>query len=90
MYHISILHQFDVCVNIYLKILKEGFIMNFSENLKELRNKVNLSREELADKLNIGKGAIRDWEQGIKQPLKLEILEKLKEVLSCSYDDLLK
>ncbi len=64
--------------------------MNFKENLKNLRTKQNLSRKELANKLNILQTAIRDWEQGLRQPRSLETLEHLTQILECDYNELLK
>lgn len=64
--------------------------MNFKENLKNLRTKQNLSRKELANKLNILQTAVRDWEQGLRQPRNLETLEQLTEILECDYNQLLK
>lgn len=68
--------------------------MNFSKNLKELRIKRNLTQETLANLISnqgfkITKFTIRDYEQNKTQP-KFETLEIIKEILNCSYDDLLK
>ncbi len=63
--------------------------MNFSKNLKDLRTKSGLTQEQLAKLLNTEKYTIQKWEQN-KNIKTFEILEKLKEILNCSYDDLLK
>ena len=63
--------------------------MNFKENLKQIRRIKGLTQEELAEKVNVTKFAIRHYEQGQTEP-KFEILEKIKVALDCSYDDLLK
>lgn len=68
--------------------------MNFSKNLKELRIKRDLTQETLANHISsqgfkITKFTIRDYEQNKTQP-KFETLEIIKEILNCSYDDLLK
>lgn len=62
--------------------------MNFKENLKKLRKEQNLTRDELASSLNIAKGTLRNWEQGLYQP-KFEILEELTKILKCDYNALL-
>lgn len=71
----------------------EGY-MNFSQNLKELRIKKNLTQEQLASLIcsygiRITKFTIRDYEQNKTRP-KFETLELLKRILDCTYDDLLK
>ena len=69
--------------------------MNFSINLKKIRESKGIKREELANELlNLGTivkhTAIRDWEQGIREPKSYQDLENLTIILNCSYDDLLK
>lgn len=68
--------------------------MNFSQNLKDLRIKNQLTQEELASIISsngfkITKFTIRDYEQNKTQP-KFETLEILTTIFNCSYDDLLK
>lgn len=63
--------------------------IDFPRNLKEIRKIRGLTQEELAEKVNVSKFAIRHYEQGQTEP-KYEILEKIKIALDCSYDDLLK
>lgn len=68
--------------------------MNFSKNLKELRIKKQFTQEQLAEEISkkgfaITKFTIRDYEQNKTQP-KYETLEKIKIILDCTYDDLLK
>lgn len=63
--------------------------MNFEKNLKELRIKANFTQEQLAKKINISLRTYQGWEIAKSRP-KYEILEKLKEILDCTYDDLLK
>lgn len=62
--------------------------MNFHNNLKHLRNKMNITQKELSTTLSVSLFTFRDWEQGKTQP-KYEILEQLTKILDCSYDDLL-
>ncbi len=64
--------------------------MNFKENLKSLRNKKGYTQEQLAKAINISLGALRDWEQGRKEPRNLITLEQLTEILECDYNELLK
>lgn len=63
--------------------------MNFSKNLKSLREDKNLSQEDLAKLLNYHKLTISKYERGLQEP-SFKILEQLTAILECSYDDLLK
>lgn len=63
--------------------------MNFKENLKKLRQKNNLTQEELGKRINKPLGTIRNWEQGYSAPKNLETLEELTKILNCDYNDLL-
>ena len=40
----------------------EVYIMNFGENLQNLRKMSHISQEELAEKLNVSRQAISKWE----------------------------
>jgi transcriptional regulator with XRE-family HTH domain len=40
----------------------------FSERLKELRKSKGLSQEELAERLNIKRSALGNYEQGLREP----------------------
>lgn len=65
------------------------FFMNFKENLKNLMNERNLKNVELANKAGLTRASISYYLLGKREP-NLEALEKLKNALACSYDDLLK
>lgn len=58
-------------------------------NLKDLRNKQNLSQETLAEMLNIHVNTIRRWEQGKQAPdaNKLDILAKALNVPVTAFTD---
>jgi transcriptional regulator with XRE-family HTH domain len=57
--------------------------MTFAEKLKELRLKAGLSQSELAAASGRGLGAIRDYEQGKREP-SLRAAVSLAEALGCS------
>lgn len=63
--------------------------MNFKENFKKIRKQNNITQLELAQKLEVSKTTIANYEQGVNMP-NYEILEKLTIIFNCSYDDLLK
>lgn len=56
--------------------------------IAELRKKLNLTQNELADKLMISNKAVSKWESNYGAP-SLEMLIKLHEVLNCSLDYLI-
>ena len=59
--------------------------MEFSERLKELRKKANVTQVEVAEKLGISQPAYASWERGIKKPTQ-ENLVKIAQVLNASVD----
>ena len=48
-------------------------------NVRELREKTGMTRQEFADYLSIPKGTIRNWEQGIVHPTEymVSFIEKI-------------
>lgn len=63
--------------------------MNFKDNLKDLRVKRGYTQETLAKQMNIPKSTLRNWEQGLREPNKLIIIEQLTIILECDYNQLL-
>ena len=63
--------------------------MDFKNNLKNLIKENNLNNNQLALKSNVSRSLITHYLNGTKEPT-LQTLEKLRIVLNCSYDDLLK
>ncbi|MCM1195818.1 MAG: helix-turn-helix domain-containing protein [Roseburia sp.] len=62
--------------------------MNFSKNLKNLRENANLNQKELAVLLNVKTDTVSKWEQN-KNIKTFELLEQLTKIFNCTYDDLL-
>ena len=62
--------------------------ISFGKCLRLLREKNNLSQEDLAKKLNISRQSISKWEQGISYPSILYLVP-LTKILDCSLEDLL-
>ena len=54
--------------------------MSFSENLKKLRKRANLSQSELANLLGINQYNISFWEIGRSEP-NIEQIIKISEIL---------
>ena len=59
------LHKIKLCVII---IVQGDVIMTFGETLKRLRQRKNISQDELARKLNIKQYVISSWEIGRSEP----------------------
>lgn len=64
--------------------------MNFGKNLKELREKNNLSQIELANLLGINLEKVRRFEQAKQKGIDFVVLEKIVNVLKCTYNELFK
>lgn len=60
----------------------------FSEKLKELRKRNNLTQQELAEQIGIKQNSYSDWETGKNEP-NLENIVKLSKILDTSTDELL-
>ena len=63
--------------------------ISFGTNLRTLRKKRNLSKEDLARKLQISRQSISKWEQGISYPSILYLVP-LTKILDCTLEELLK
>ncbi len=61
----------------------------FYEKLIEERQKLNMSKEDLAKTMNVSKSTISKWESGMTMP-DLENVLKLSEIFNVSTDYLLK
>ncbi len=56
--------------------------------IKELREKQNLSRADLAARMGVKAPSVHDWESGDTAP-RLDRLSQLAEVLGCTVEDLI-
>ena len=61
----------------------------FAERFKELREAAHLTQIELAEKLNISKGAVGNYESGSRTPRKLEDLESIADFFNVEIDYLI-
>ncbi len=57
--------------------------------LRNLRKQQNMTQDELAEKLGIGRTTVAMWELGESMP-KSKTLRLLSEILNCTVDELLK
>ncbi len=57
----------------------------FGKNLKMLREEKGIGQIELAEKLNVSKGSISLWENGLREPT-MSSLIVLAKFFGCSID----
>ena len=62
--------------------------MNIGKHLKTLREKNNLTQEQLADKLFVSRSNVSKWERNISLPDAGTLLE-LSKIFNVSVDDIL-
>lgn len=63
--------------------------MKFHESIKEKRKKLNLTQEEVAEKLFVSRQTISNWENGKTLP-DIESLISISELYEISLDELIK
>ncbi|WIV13337.1 helix-turn-helix transcriptional regulator [Proteiniborus sp. MB09-C3] len=63
--------------------------MNFSERLKLLREENNLTQNDLAEKLNISRQSVGNYEKGTRFPNDPELILKIAGLFNVSIDYLL-
>jgi transcriptional regulator with XRE-family HTH domain len=63
----------------------EGLTMTFADRLRELREAAGLTQEALADATGLSLGAVRNYEQGIREPYWSTIF-KLADALGVSVE----
>src|SRR5262245_46370541 len=60
--------------------------MPFADRLKQLREAAGLSRQELSDLCGLGRGTVRDYEQGRREP-SLAAAFKMADALGASVEE---
>ena len=70
----------------YNSLPKEAIM--FGENLKELREKNNLTQEDLANSLAVSRQAVCMWERGERTP-KVSVLTKIAKTFGVSLDHMI-
>ena len=59
-----------------------------AKNIKKFREQKNISQSELAEKLNVTRQAVSNWETGKTQP-DIDTLHKIADMLEISIDELI-
>lgn len=63
-------------------------MINIGKNLKEYREKANLTQQQVADAIGVSKGAIGHWENNVRS-VNLVIIERLAKLYSTSASSLI-
>lgn len=58
-------------------------------NIKQLRQNLNMSRAELSKQSDVPARTIDDWENGRRKPRDVYQLKKIADVLGCYIEDLI-
>ena len=58
------------------------------KNIKKIRTELNMTQEELADKISVTRQAVSNWETEKTQP-DIETLERISEVLGVTIEELI-
>lgn len=64
--------------------------MNMFENIKKIRENKNLTQAELAEKTGLTRVTINRIETGTQKDISASNLNKIKEALNCTWDDLMR
>ncbi len=75
-----------------LKISKGDETMdqkNIGHRIKQRREQIGLSMQDIADKLDVNRSSVMRWENGETNKIKLPIVEKLAQILQTSPDYLM-
>lgn len=58
--------------------------MSMAERIYQKRIENNMTMEELANRLNVGKSAVNKWEKGHVTNIKRETIQKMADIFGCS------
>ena len=63
--------------------------MNMGDKIKQRRTELNMTQEQLADKLSVSRSTVANWESGRNYP-DLQLIASIADVLGLSLDELLR
>lgn len=58
--------------------------MKIGDQIREARNRLGMSQDDLAERIHVSRGKISHWETGLRPP-KVEEIRELEEVLQCKF-----
>ncbi len=59
--------------------------MKIGNQIREARNRLGMSQDDLAERIHVSRGKISHWETGLRAP-KAEEIRELEEVLQCKFE----
>lgn len=59
--------------------------MKIGDQIREARNRLGMSQDDLAERIHVSRGKISHWETGLRPP-KAEEIRELEEVLQCKFE----
>lgn len=63
--------------------------MNMGDKIKQRRTELNMTQEQLAEKLSVSRSTVANWESGRNYP-DLQLIASIADVLNLSLDELLR
>ena len=79
---------YHICIGKGLRNMKEKFWVELGNVIKDARIDKRLTQQELADKMNISRNCIGNWESG-RRKIDIVELQKLCKALGVKTDDLI-
>lgn len=61
--------------------------MKFYENIKRIREELNLTQKEFGEKLGYNYRTISNWELGLRVP-SIFVLKKINKIFNVTYDEI--
>ena len=58
--------------------------MKIGDQIREARNRLGMSQDDLAERIHVSRGKISHWETGLRPP-KAEEIRELEEFLQCKF-----
>ena len=68
---------------------KEVIYMTFGENLQFLRKRLNMTQEDLAEKMEVSRQSVSKWESNAAYP-EMDAIIRLCDLFRCDMDTLLR
>ena len=63
--------------------------MNMGDKIKQRRTELKMTQEDLAEKLNVSRSSVANWEAGRNYP-DLQLIAAIADILGLSLDELLR
>jgi transcriptional regulator with XRE-family HTH domain len=67
--------------------LEDIYLSNIAKNIKRLRKEIDITQQELADKIHVSNSLVSHWEKGDREPKPQELIA-LAKFFGCTTDEL--